>query len=136
MTGFWKRLSGSATKEPPGPAKKKDLVCDVCLSPTVRNDGYFLTTTQVTTSAQWWRGNIEKLVLPLPQDVATNMLTIMIEDYAKNATPWLVCERCSHMFKFDRQIARDSAVRNVAPPGSGPADPSAVRDVAFNAMLM
>ncbi|MFI6169411.1 hypothetical protein ACIBCN_21705 [Nocardia sp. NPDC051052] len=36
-------------------------------------------------------------------------------------TPWCICEECSELFVFDRDLARKHAVENTRPLGTGPA---------------
>lgn len=55
---------------------------------------------------------------------------------AGSARGWLVCEKCSSMFKFDRTIARECAVSGMEPPGVGPADAKEVMEKAVYARVM
>lgn len=133
---FWKGLFGNKRADDPRASPKdEELQCDICSKKTWRQKGYFLTTTEVTTNSHFWQFQ-RNILLAMPEEVAGGMLTTMIKDFASNRTPWLVCERCSSMFDFDRKIARDSAIRNTAPPNSGPADLNVVRNAAQRAMLM
>jgi hypothetical protein len=115
------------------PPKDEQLKCDVCSSAVWRTEGYALTTAQVTTDSRYWR-YIFKQVQDDPLQSSFLAMT-MPGKQAAQTSPWLVCESCSHMFDFDRSVARDCAVRNAAPPNSGPANEDAVMGAAVKAMM-
>jgi len=133
---LWQRLFGTMRDAPPS-QRDEELQCDICGNKTWRQQGYFLTTAEVTTSSYYWVFKREVLfAMPVPEDAKVGMFTEDIESSVSDRTPWLVCERCSVLFVFDRKIARDCAIRKTAPPNSGPADLDAVRSAAQKAMLM
>jgi hypothetical protein len=121
---------GVESQKPAGPKDEK-LKCDVCSSIMWRKSGYALTTAQVTTNIHYWQF-LFKSVGEIQRHIS---LVTMPGQQAAHTSPWLVCESCSGMFDFDRSIAKDCAVRNAAPPNSGPADEDAVRHAAVKAMM-
>lgn len=91
-------------------------VCDVCNRPIAFDDGYALTTTEVTTTVAYWRHIIEQYSMD------DQVLAMYVQQQAMQYTGWLVCESCSRKFSFNQARARDYARRQQDPPGSGPAD--------------
>ena len=122
-----KAASGSLA---PAPEDEK-LKCDVCSSMILRKSGYALTTTQVTTNSRYWVFLLKNME-PIQQHLS--VVTLPIE-LAAHTSPWLVCESCSRMFDFDRSVAKDCAIRNAAPPNSGPADVDKVRHTAIDVLV-
>lgn len=45
-----------------------------------------------------------------------------VQIIAAQSLPWLVCDQCASMFEFSRTNARDAAIRQAEPEGTGPAD--------------
>ena len=46
----------------------------------------------------------------------------LARNQARQATGWLVCESCSSLFLFDRELASQYAIQQLSqPPRSGPA---------------
>jgi hypothetical protein len=131
--GIWNLIVGKKTGEGPDSTGPKDekLKCDVCGSMTWRKSGYALTTAQVTTNSRYWQA-IFKGLGQIQRHMA---LVTMPETQAAHTTPWLVCKSCSSMFDFDRNVAKDCAARNAAPPNSGPANVDLVRSAAVEAMM-
>ena len=41
---------------------------------------------------------------------------------AGQPTGWLVCEKCSGMFEFNKVMAKEFAAKKANPPGCGPVD--------------
>lgn len=108
------------------------LKCDVCGAKTRRKDGYALTTTQVTTSSRYW----SFIFKGLPTSPESVMMRMKIpKEQASSQTPWLVCESCSGMFEFDRANAKECAVKNITPFGSGSADYDKVSSAATQGYL-
>ena len=108
------------------------LTCDVCNSISLQDQGYALTTTQVTTSTRYWEYILSKVASPLEKNM---LLVTMPETQAKSPTAWFVCESCSSMFDFDRTESREFAIGGSPPPNSGPANLSEVQKAALQGMM-
>lgn len=94
-------------------------------------DGYALTTKQVLTTRAYW----EFILSNASSYQAPETLTDGIKLLANQSTGWLACESCSKMFTFDRHIAKDCAVRQANPPGSGAIDVYLAAGVAMPVFL-
>lgn len=113
----------------------KEAKCDICNAAINEPDGYLLTTTQVVRSPRFWldyyrRHQEELAAMDIPSyDTFLNSsaCTTMTERVARDATPWLVCKQCTHLFEVDQQQAWIyvqhwwESGRAFTPPGTGPA---------------
>ena len=88
-------------------------ICDICSKPNNFSDSYALTTTQVTTSRQYWDFMIQQ------HNLDRKELMLLVPQQAAQQSGWLVCEECSKMFNFDKDEARSYAALKQDPPGSG-----------------
>lgn len=100
-------------------------VCDICSRGVNPSDCYALTTREVTTNYKYWL-----YMLETNTTFDDELLAMAVQQQAMQQSGWLVCESCSDMFDFDKNLARDYARRMVDPPGSGPVD---VQDAAVAA---
>ena len=116
---------------------KEEASCDVCDKEMNYKDGYVLSTNQVVTTKAYW-----KFVLThqwayfheLDPDDPT--LAITIERQTNQSTGWLVCEKCSTLFDFDRGVGKNHAqMHSTAPPGNGPANPQLVESAAASVWM-
>lgn len=92
-------------------------VCDICSRGVNPSDCYALTTRQVATNYKYWL-----YMLETNTTFDDELLAMAVQQQAIQQSGWLVCESCSDMFDFDKNLARDYARRMVDPPGSGPVD--------------
>ena len=131
----------AASTEPSPPPKPQQAQCDICSATVTVPDGYQLTTTQVVRSPRFWRDYYQRhreefAAMGMPSYDAllrSPARTMVAEQIAHDATPWLVCEKCIHRFDVDREQARAYARqwwesgRTFSPPGTGPAPLSEVK---------
>ncbi|MBN1550986.1 hypothetical protein JW979_05940 [bacterium] len=116
-------------------------VCDICKQKVFRPNGYLLTTKDVVSSPEYWkhycqyhRSELASMGVSSFDEFCRNMLvrTSCADRIAHQSTPWIVCDRCSHMFKIDRDQTRSYARkwwesgRKYLPPGTGSAQLSSV----------
>ena len=102
-------------------------VCDICGKSMAWGHGYGLSTTQVTTSEDYWKYVLgRKWKVIHEQDPQGKSLSNFIERQGSNNTPWLVCDSCGQLMEFDLQAARKYNKQGAIPPGSGPANLSRV----------
>ena len=112
--------------------------CDVCGVATKWADGHALTTRQVMLESSYWnflfknqgQFNIGDL------ETQSQILGHFIRQHASSGTGWLICESCSQMFKFDKAVAKEYAVKEQSPPGSGPVDFNEILPVAMAAKVL
>lgn len=115
-----------------GKARKPDVhvtnaTCDVCSTKLDWKRGYGLTTTQVTTRESYWEFLFTHQGAGLrQQDPRGDNLAATALKMADQRDTWLVCESCSSLFVFDRDIARQFAIEGRLPPGLGPASANLV----------
>lgn len=107
-------------------------VCDVCNKKMNWEDGYVLSTNQVvTTEAYWEFAFTHQWAYYHDLDPDGVSLALIVQNQANQSTGWLVCEKCSKLFDFDRELAKKHAkMHSTAPPGSGPANSQLVASVA------
>ncbi|MBU0705375.1 MAG: tetratricopeptide repeat protein [Chloroflexi bacterium] len=115
--------------------------CDICNAAINEPEGYLLTTTQVVRSPRFWldyyrRHQAKLAAMDIPSYDAflnSSECTTMTERIAQDATPWLVCKQCVHLFEVDQQQAWVyvrhwwESGRTFTPPGIGPAPLSEVK---------
>jgi hypothetical protein len=76
------------------------------------NDGYLLTTAQVTSSVVSWKIFLQKTAAQLPNILEdSNLLSRMVFARGSSDSPWQICEECSSMYDFDREHARAELLR-------------------------
>jgi len=131
----------AASEEPSPSPKPQQAQCDICNAVVPESGGYQLTTTQVVRSPRFWRdyyqrhqGEFAAMGMPSYDALLRSPArTTVAEQIARDATPWLVCEKCIHHFDVNREQARAYAWqwwesgRTFSPPGTGPASLSKVR---------
>lgn len=104
-------------------------VCDVCNKTMEFEDGYALTTTEVTTNENYWTFMLDNHSFGDDQ-----ILLMYVQKQAMQRTGWLVCESCSQMFSFSNKTKRAKCAKQQKnPPGSGPADVNYVAAAAAKA---
>ena len=110
-------------------------VCDVCNKTMNWEEGYVLTTKQVTTSESYWVSAFKGVWSHAhSMDPGGDSVGMLVKQQAAQSSGWLVCESCSGNFSFDRGKASTYAKsRNGNPPGTGPASAEAVASAAANA---
>jgi hypothetical protein len=106
------------------------LICDVCNKDTEPNDSYVLTTRQVVTAEKYWAFLLTNMSTDIRDE---HRLLSNVAFAAGQRTPWLVCQTCSKMFRFDHALARDYAVRGTVPPNV-PVDAHLVAKTALRAL--
>jgi hypothetical protein len=104
-------------------------VCDSCSADLERATGYFLTTSEVVQSEAYWTRRFRSIVAMSSElselvgdsiEFDTSMFEQDLLIVTGDRTPWCICEECSELFVFDRDLARKHAVENTRPPGTGP----------------
>lgn len=125
---IWRR---DADRE--GLARNSDIpVCDVCSQPVSLMEQYLLTTSQVTTDSAYWEFAFThqwSYVHDLHPD--GSLVASLVKNQAGQSTAWGLCESCSHLFEFDREIARKyTRSGRTKIPGGGPADVYSVATAA------
>ncbi|MBV8933918.1 MAG: hypothetical protein JOZ47_05920 [Kutzneria sp.] len=123
MGWFKGRLSRSEADRPTRP------VCDSCGAELERTKSYYLATRDVVLSESYWTTHFtlvkalqDKLVMDDSQQLGVFDETLRVASGQRS--PWGICENCSELFTFDRDEARSCAIRDVAPPRSGPVHPA------------
>lgn len=133
--------TGDPFTEPSPPPKPQQAQCDICSATVTAPDGYQLTTTQVVRSPRFWRDYYQRHqeefaamgISSYEALLRSPARTTVAGQIARDATPWLVCEKCIHHFDVDREQARAYARqwwgsgRTFSPPGTGPASLSEVK---------
>ncbi|GAB2826504.1 hypothetical protein GCM10027176_33630 [Actinoallomurus bryophytorum] len=114
--------------------------CDCCGVNLDRTQGYYVATTDIVMSEPFWRNHIEPLkimadMVGTPRGNAAGLdeqaaFHTLLTSVAGNEAPWLICEKCSAFFDFERDEARSYAVRGVSPRKSGPVNPNECAVVA------
>ncbi len=109
-------------------------VCDICSKNINWSDGYVLSTSQVATSEAYWEfAFTHQWSYTHSMDPDGDTVAMLTQQQAGQSSGWLICESCSKLFSFDRQIAREHAKRRSSnPPGSGPASVQKVALAAAN----
>ena len=99
-------------------------VCDVCDAPVNWDDAYVLNTETVVTSQAYWEFVFtHQWSYYRESDPSGSSLNHLVAQQAGQQTGWLVCERCSRFFSFDRAEARRHArAHSSNPPGAGSAE--------------
>ena len=112
--------------------------CDVCDAETRFEDGYALTTREVTMSPKYWRFVVE-VVEKDPRSSLFNAkegaFAQFVREQASQPTGWLVCEKCSGKFQFDKAVAKEYAIKKATPPNCAPVDAKEVFLIAMGAKL-
>jgi len=97
-------------------------ICDVCDAEVEWSNGYVLTATEVLTSEEYW---IRQFTLRRwwarrnRRDPRGHKLVQGFDRIVADQSPWLVCEECSGLFRFDRTLARRCAIEKIYPPDRG-----------------
>jgi hypothetical protein len=87
-------------------------LCDSCNKELAENDGYLLTTAQITSSAISWKIFLQKTMAQMPDLLDdSNLLSRMVFARGSSDSPWQICEECSTMYNFDRDFARSELLR-------------------------
>jgi len=115
--------------------------CDICNAAISEPEGYLLTTTQVVRSPRFWldyyrRHQAKFATMDISSYDAflnSSECATLTERITQDATPWLVCKQCVHLFEVDQQQAWVyvrhwwESGRTFTPPGIGPASLAEVR---------
>ena len=116
--------------------------CDVCNKEMNFEDGYVLSTTQVTTSEAYWEfAFTHQWSYVHSMDPDGNTIAMLVRQQGGQKTGWLLCESCTRLFNVDRNAAKEytrSALSladpgKYIPPGGGPANIQAVALAAAKA---
>jgi hypothetical protein len=109
-------------------------VCDVCNKNIRWDEGFVLTTRQVTTSEVYWERTFKgPWSYVHGMDPSGASLAMLVQQQASQSSGWLVCESCSSDFSFDKVKAKaDATGKNNNPPGAGPAPMEEVARVVSN----
>ncbi len=87
-------------------------LCDSCNKELAENDGYLLTTAQITSSVASWKKFLQKTAAQMPELLNdSNLLSRMVFARGSSDSPWQICEECSTMYNFDRDFARSELLR-------------------------
>ncbi len=119
----------------------REAKCDICNAAMNEPEGYLLTTTQVVRSPRFWLDYYRRHQAKLAaMDISSYdaflnspACATLTERIAQDATPWLVCKQCVHLFEVDQQQAWVYARHwwesggTFTPPGIGPAPISEIR---------
>ena len=92
-------------------------ICDICSMPLDRNNGFVLTTEQVTTDKNYWT-----YIINAHSFDDERLLLMYIQQQAMQINNWLICRNCSPRFSFDKNAASRYASMGTDPPGIGPTD--------------
>jgi hypothetical protein len=111
------------------------MKCDICNRAIDWADGFVLTTEQVVYNQKYWEFALTHAWASYHnQDPDGENFYPVIERAAAQSTGWLVCEKCSTMFDFDRHVAKKYAIDQVTHPyGSKPEFPPGVAPKVRNA---
>jgi hypothetical protein len=102
--------------------------CDICGKDINWEDGYILTTRQVTTSDGYWQHTLNKLSV---MDANGDTLAASVKQIAGQSSGWLTCEACSALFTFDRVVAKKYAAQKQGnPPEAGSTNAEAAAQTA------
>jgi len=134
-----RRTSSGEGREQISPISKSESpespVCDVCNKKMNWEDGYVLSTNQVATAEAYWEFVFTHrwaIYHEGPSDTGA-LIALLVHQQAGQSTGWLVCEKCSTLFDFDREVGKKHAqMHSTAPPGGGPANPQLVASAAVN----
>lgn len=86
--------------------------CDICNKELADNEGYLLTTAQVTASVVCWKRFINNTAEEMTELLDNpNLLSRVVFARGSSDSPWQVCEACSSMFEFDHDHARSELMR-------------------------
>ncbi|MEN6394277.1 MAG: hypothetical protein ABFD53_10755 [Anaerolineaceae bacterium] len=81
-------------------------LCDVCNKKLDDDEGYLLTTAEITASKLSWKCFLERTISDMPEVLHNpNLLSRAVFARASSDSPWQVCEQCSTMFEFNRKHA-------------------------------
>ena len=99
--------------------KKKTFkaTCDISKEPIEKGFGYLLTTSQVVKSKKFWDSIMtepETMSYTIShfkeQDkMATQMRSMIFDKHSSVDKPWMVSDSYIHLFKVDKQDAREKA---------------------------
>lgn len=120
--------------------------CDVCNKEMNLEDGYVLTTTEVTTCEAYWlfvltQPLFKNAIALLGSDRESEAIAMLARHYASQKKGWLICEGCIQLFNVDRKVAKGYTKKaissgdpaNYCPRGTGPANLKAVLPAAAEA---
>ncbi|MBN1535564.1 MAG: hypothetical protein JW908_02445 [Anaerolineales bacterium] len=97
-------------------------LCDSCNKELSEDEGYLLTTAQITSSVASWKNFLVKSSENMPDLLNdSNMLSRMVFARGSSDSPWQICEECAAMFDFDRQQAHANLLhfRETGEPSGG-----------------
>jgi len=95
--------------------------CDICNKTMEWQDGYILTTSEVTTKEAYWEKMLKEAYPFFLNDPTGDDYALLVRQMAGQASGWLVCESCSGLFDFDHDKAKSYAREQKAdPPSAGP----------------
>ena len=129
---FLKKLFGDDSQPKPSNSQQPCVlklprdqlaVCDVCSTKLEWSQGFGLTTTQIVTRESYWEYLFMHQGYVLhEQDPKGDEMGRYVAGQANHMDVWLICESCSTMFEFDREVARQFTCTGKIPPGVGPAN--------------
>ncbi|MFI5364225.1 MAG: ankyrin repeat domain-containing protein [Candidatus Binatia bacterium] len=105
--------------------------CDVCSAETRFVDAYALTTREVTCNTNYWKYLMKKDAQAF-RFGGNELLKRFAIAQAGQSTGWLICEKCSGLFEFNKAVAKEYAAKEATPPNCGPVD---YEDVIVKAMV-
>lgn len=86
--------------------------CDICNQELIGDEGYLLTTAQVTASVVCWKSFIKNTAKQMTELLDnSNLLSRVVFARGSSDSPWQVCEACSPMFEFDHDHAHSELIR-------------------------
>jgi hypothetical protein len=87
-------------------------LCDSCNKQLSDNEGYLLTTAQITASVLSWKNFLLKSASQMPELLNdSKLLSRMVFARGSSDSPWLICEECAAMFEFDHNHAHAELLR-------------------------
>lgn len=97
-------------------------LCDSCNKELSDDEGYLLTTAQITASVLSWKNFLIKSAMQMPEVLNdSNMLSRMVFARGSSDSPWQICEECAAMYEFDRHRAHADLLsfRQTGEPSGG-----------------
>lgn len=99
-------------------------LCDCCNAELDPAAGYYIATEDVVRSERYWMKEFAFAKKVLGDLMAERMFHHRVHLAAGDGSAWSICEDCSELFLFDRDVARSHAVRKSEPTASGPVNPA------------
>jgi hypothetical protein len=117
------RRFGPSTRR--GPDRRVEGFCDSCGDVLHVPTAYYLVTSDVVRSESYWLSAFDKQksgTSYLSGSQQASLFGTRLRLMAGQGSPWSICESCSDLFVFDRDVARSHAEQNSTPPHSGPVE--------------